>query len=140
MEDELVPAAKLLLIFCRTFLSRNCSANTEKSAVQSILPCSNLTITKLWKARASVQGRHSSTELTACSSTALPAASALPQVVIIKVKQEKNLANPMFSLETSSPSSSLAMICGHSSVLITGLFLIFAPDFTFFLPLDFLSL
>ena len=103
----------------------------EKSELQFSLSCSSFVITRLWNERASAHGRYSSTVLMACNKTDLPLASTLSQVVKINVKQDRNFANPMFSLVTSSLSSSLLMVCGHNNVFLTGLFLIFAPDFTF---------
>ena len=58
------------------------------------------------------------------------------QLVMIKVKQDMNLAKLMLSLVNSSPSSSIAIVWGQSSVLTTGLLLTLAPDFTFPFFLD----
>ncbi|CAL4066478.1 unnamed protein product [Meganyctiphanes norvegica] len=109
------------------------SARAVKSSSQSNLLCSNFTMTRLWKARASVQNKHSSTKLTACSNPDLPEDSLSPQSNMMKVKHEKNLAKLMFSLVISSPSSSLAIVWGHNSVFTTGLFFTLAPDLTFLL-------
>ena len=90
-------------------------------------------MTRLWKQQASDQGRHSSTLLTACSSADLPSASTLSShEVTIWVKQVRNFDSPIVSQVTSSPYSSFATVCGHSSVFFTGLCLTLDPDFTCF--------
>ena len=123
----------LVLMLSLTFLSTKSCAKLVKSASQPILPCSIFTIIMLWKVRASVHCKYSRTVVTACRSADLPRDSTPPQHVTIYVKQERNFERLIFSLVIFSPSSSFAIVCSHSSVFITGLFWIFAPDFTFLL-------
>ena len=109
-----------------TFLSIKPSANAEKSEPQFNLSCSSLTIIKLWNVRASDHCTYPRTKLTACNNTDLPRDSKPLQLAIIKVKHERNFDRLIFSLFVSSPSSSFAIVCGHSNFFTTGLFLSFA--------------
>ena len=122
-----------------TFFSMKASARLRKSVSQSILPCSSFNMVKLWKLRASVQGRNSNTKNIAFCKTILPSACLPTHSDKIVEKHLKNFVKLIDSLSTSSPSSSLAMVCGHNSVLNTGLFLTLEPDLTDLLWLHLLT-